>query len=485
MKYKAILVSILSAVLLAGCSSSKDTVDGFLQEDTSSIVKESEYKNEITEDNSEDLADANSKRTDRNDTTKEGIYSNIDKLEDHGQTADTHASSNQSNTQVGRPNEENSLVTEQCPTLAPTKEPTNQSGQSTKPESTVQPTKVPTQEPTQEPTPTKYPIWDQLIPLFPTNQPTVKPTIAPTKQPTPTPTKQPTPTPTKQPTAVPTIQPKPTTAPTQIPSTGTSKSLSVRGVTIAMGESKSSVIDKLGSPSRIDATEYSYDFMVYNNNYSKFVMIAIENSKVVGWYTDSTDFSYDGLTTSSTVSSINSKYQKSLSLNRTLSVTADGRKLTFFMDTLGDKTIDGILVTTTSVTKGSTTDSVLRAWEKEILDLTNSFRARNGLSALSWSDAAAKAARLHSKDMADNNYFSHTGLNGSTPSQRLKAQGISFTASGENIIGGYGNALHSSNGWMNSSGHRSNLLHKSFQYLGVGYVLGGSYGNYATQNFYR
>ena len=214
-------------------------------------------------------------------------------------------------------------------------------------------------------------------------------------------------------------------------------------------------------------------------------MIAIENSKVVGWYTDSTDFSYDGLTTSSTVSSINSKYQKSLSLNRTLSVTADGRKLTFFMDTLGDKTIDGILVTTTSVSKDSTTDSVLRAWEKEILDLTNSFRARNGLSALSWSDAAAKAARLHSKDMADNNYFSHTGLNGSTPSQRLKAQGISFTASGENIIGGYGNALHSSNGWMNSSGHRSNLLHKSFQYLGVGYVLGGSYGNYATQNFYR
>lgn len=65
----------------------------------------------------------------------------------------------------------------------------------------------------------------------------------------------------------------------------------------------------------------------------------------------------------------------------------------------------------------------------------------------------------------------------------MKAQGISYKSAGENIIGGYGNAMHSYNGWVNSSGHRTNLLNSSFNHLGVGFALGGTYGNYGTQNF--
>ena len=214
------------------------------------------------------------------------------------------------------------------------------------------------------------------------------------------------------------------------------------------------------------------------------MMIGIANDKVVSWYTDSTDFSYEGLTTKSGVSSINSTFGKSLSLKNTLSVTDGDAKITFFMDTLGDSTIDGIYVSGSSVSKGSTTKSVLTAWEKEVLDLTNSFRARNGYSSLSWSDDAATSARLHSEDMAENNYFSHNGLDGSTPFTRMKKQGISYKSAGENIIGGYGNAMFSNNGWLNSSGHRKNLLNSSFTHLGVGFALGGSYGDYGTQNFF-
>lgn len=327
----------------------------------------------------------------------------------------------------------------------------------------------------------------------PTQAPKVTVTVKPTQAPKPTivvtPTQSPKPTtnpqPTKAPAATPTVAPvTPTTAPTATPSQSQENVLDVRGNTIAIGDSKSIVISKYGSPTRMDETEYSYDFMVYADNYSKFMMIAIANDKVVGWYTDSVDFKFGGLTTSSKVTAINSAYQKNLTLNRTLSVTADGLNMTFFMDTLGDSTIDGILVVKSGMTKDSTTQAVLTAWEREVLDLTNSFRARNGLSALIWSNEAANAARLHSKDMANNNYFDHTGLNGSTPGTRMTAQGIDYRSYGENIIGGYGNAMYSSNGWMNSSGHRANLINKTFTHLGVGYVLGGSYRDYGTQNFF-
>ena len=322
--------------------------------------------------------------------------------------------------------------------------------------------------------PTKTPVSTEKPTAVPTKAPvsTAKPTAVPTKAPTAT----------AKPTAVPTQKPSDTTG--QTGSQSSEVSIQVKGQTISMGESKSSLVSKLGSPNRTDVTEFNYSYYVYNSNYSKFAMIAVANDKVVGWYTDSNDFSYCGLTTNSTVANINAAFKTSKSLAKTITVTSNGQKITFFMDTLGNGTIDGIYVASSSVTSTGTTDAVLTAWEKEVLDLTNSFRERNGLSALSWSDQAAKSAKKHSQDMASNGYFSHTSLDGRTPYDRMTAEGISYRSAGENIIGGYGNALYSVNGWVNSSGHRSNLLSTSFTKLGAGFALGGSYGNYCTQNFF-
>ncbi len=492
MSKKLLLISVLALIFLTACGNAKKTNNDISDAQQS---KDAEIINNLDETNQQ-VTDAQENQN-TNESDHDRLNQNLpDENQDspsipmqregnNGTLSDEVITYNNSQADNSNNSQSDNSQTEDTSQENSGNDSTNQGDSGTSnvptdtpknPEVTIEPTKVPDKEPTKIPVPTKTPI------------------VSPTKIPNPTKTPQPTkvPTVTVTPTKVPVATPTPTKvpAPTKVPSVtppanvSKADSITVRGETISIGDSKSEVVSAFGSPSRTDATEYNYDFMVYNDNYKKFMMIAIADGKVVGWYTDATDFSYQGLTTSSKVSSINSVFGKSASLNRTISVTDGGNKITFFMDTIGDGSIDGVSVFDSSVSKGSTTKTVLKAWEKEILDLTNSFRARNGLSALSWSEAAGASARLHSEDMAENNYFSHTGLNGSTPGDRMKAQGISYRSSGENIIGGYGNALHSSNGWMNSSGHRSNMLNKSFTYLGVGYALGGSYENYATQNFY-
>jgi uncharacterized protein YkwD len=95
-----------------------------------------------------------------------------------------------------------------------------------------------------------------------------------------------------------------------------------------------------------------------------------------------------------------------------------------------------------------------------------------------WNDDLAKAAYDHSVDMNSNNYFSHTGLDGSDPGQRITASGYSWTSYGENIALGYTTEQAVMNGWLNSEGHCKNIMNASFKDMGVGRA-----GNYWTQAF--
>ncbi len=118
---------------------------------------------------------------------------------------------------------------------------------------------------------------------------------------------------------------------------------------------------------------------------------------------------------------------------------------------------------------------------------TNAFRVMHNLKPFKWSEKAAKSAKLHSEDMAENDYFSHTNRNGLSSSQRMSAQGINLRKSGENISGGGGKFLgfHSFYGLVNSSGHRENML-SDYDYLGVGIACNpnSTYTYYHTQNFF-
>ena len=89
-------------------------------------------------------------------------------------------------------------------------------------------------------------------------------------------------------------------------------------------------------------------------------------------------------------------------------------------------------------------------------------------------------ARIKSQDMKDNKYFAHNSPVYGTPFQMIRNFGISFRGAGENIAMGYPTPQAVVNAWMNSSGHRANILNAAYTKIGVGYVAGG---NYWTQMF--
>lgn len=117
--------------------------------------------------------------------------------------------------------------------------------------------------------------------------------------------------------------------------------------------------------------------------------------------------------------------------------------------------------------------------------LINQERANVGLSALSVDSRLTSAARVHSNDMACNNFFSHTSPTTGSPFDRISAAGYSYSWAGENIAAGYGSPAAVVEGWMNSPGHKANILSENFTQTGVGYAYwaGSDYGVYWTQVF--
>jgi uncharacterized protein YkwD len=136
------------------------------------------------------------------------------------------------------------------------------------------------------------------------------------------------------------------------------------------------------------------------------------------------------------------------------------------------------------------------AWaslEDQMLVLVNEMRVNGGRcpsgnygprGALVMNQELRTAARLHSKDMADNDYFDHNSQNGDSPWDRIDAAGYSAQAVGENIAAGNGTAADTFEQWVNSDGHCRNMMSSDATEIGVGYANGNaSYGHYWTQTF--
>jgi uncharacterized protein YkwD len=135
----------------------------------------------------------------------------------------------------------------------------------------------------------------------------------------------------------------------------------------------------------------------------------------------------------------------------------------------------------------SLSDGAPSSEEQEVVRLVNLERGIENLHPLIWDNALATAARGHSIDMSQQNYFSHTSLDGRLFHQRITAAGYPYSTCGENIASGYSTPQAVMNGWMNSPGHRANILNSAFCDIGVGYAFGSAstYKNYWTQDFGR
>ncbi len=118
---------------------------------------------------------------------------------------------------------------------------------------------------------------------------------------------------------------------------------------------------------------------------------------------------------------------------------------------------------------------------QEVLNIVNSERGRVGLSPLRLHSQLTAAAQAHSEDMARHNFMSHTGSDGSSPFDRMRRYGYNFRWAGENVASGYSSPQDVMRGWMNSSGHRANILNPNFRDIGIGYALGNR--PYWTQTF--
>ena len=125
-------------------------------------------------------------------------------------------------------------------------------------------------------------------------------------------------------------------------------------------------------------------------------------------------------------------------------------------------------------------DSSVTAFEAEVIRLVNQIRTQNGLKPLTANWELSRVARYKSQDMLENGYFSHNSPTYGSPFQMITAFGLSYRTAGENIAKGYASAQAVVNGWMNSSGHRANILNSSYKQIGVGYV---AQGHYWTQMF--
>ena len=120
-------------------------------------------------------------------------------------------------------------------------------------------------------------------------------------------------------------------------------------------------------------------------------------------------------------------------------------------------------------------DSTVSSFEREVVRLVNEERAKNGLKPLQENWELSRVARYKSQDMVDNRYFSHTSPTYGTPFQMIKAFGLTYRTAGENIAYGQRTPQAVVSAWMNSSGHRANILNPSHTQIGVGYVANGHY----------
>lgn len=138
-------------------------------------------------------------------------------------------------------------------------------------------------------------------------------------------------------------------------------------------------------------------------------------------------------------------------------------------------------------------DSGTKAFRQEVLKLTNNYRAtgRNcgstwypATKPVAWDTLLKRAANGHSRDMAKNNFFSHTGSDGSSMGDRITEAGYRWSAAGENIAAGYSTVASVMEGWIKSPGHCANIMSSRYKDLGVACVPSNTsdYSSYWTMD---
>ncbi|MEG1059660.1 MAG: CAP-associated domain-containing protein [Clostridia bacterium] len=271
---------------------------------------------------------------------------------------------------------------------------------------------------------------------------------------------------------------------------------------IKIGDSVDSVIKKIDNPDRKDYSEYGFEWYVYNRFKNNFVMVGIENDKVVGLYSNSINSTemldiklgdeMDNIRKISKPIEYKKKGNTKFiieSNNQFDIFIEDGKYITVFYDihneskAISYQIIDKVVENRTQHIYPKYSEELKKSFEMQTIDLINSVRDKWGLKRLKLSEKASISSLKHSENMKNENFFDHINKKNETPFDRMKKEHISYSLAGENIAAGQINAIYAHEALMNSLGHRKNIL-GDYDNIGVGVSFGGHYNVYYTQNFY-
>ena len=127
----------------------------------------------------------------------------------------------------------------------------------------------------------------------------------------------------------------------------------------------------------------------------------------------------------------------------------------------------------------------IKALENEVIKLVNVERSKRGLQPFTGNWELSRVARYKSQDMINKNYFAHNSPTYGSPFNMMETFGIRFSAGGENIAQGQKTPSEVMNAWMNSPGHRSNILSPAYNQIGVGLARASNGKHYWTQMFIK
>lgn len=283
-----------------------------------------------------------------------------------------------------------------------------------------------------------------------------------------------------------------------------------------IGRKEADLLSELGEPDRIDSSAYNYEWYVYNSSESQYAQFAILDGTIVSVYAIGDDLEIAPLDADAsyievadeflfqsevTYADEQSSYTFRLTAedlqSRPLVKIDDSTFIQFYFDTITE-TLSSVRVSKAEAlllqrpyeiqyrgelpASPELTDEqwvqVQEGMEQQIFDISNIMRYKHGVPVLEWDEPVSVVAYDHSKDMFDNNYFSHVSLDGEGLKERLEARQVDYIAAGENIAAQYPDAPAAMEGWLNSESHREALLSEDYSYLGV-----GVYRFYYTQNF--
>jgi uncharacterized protein YkwD len=274
---------------------------------------------------------------------------------------------------------------------------------------------------------------------------------------------------------------------------------------IKIGDNKQDVEEVLGEPKRSSYNEFGLNWYTYHQDYQNFVQVMYnESEQVVGLYTNQ-----DLIASSKNVQLNTPRSIVTESLGKPLTkiqkgftyyqlqedsdydvYLLDNSYVTIFYDIHEENTVTSIQMVHEDVEEEkedfytAASEQLKEGFEHQMFDLTNATRVNHGLGVLVWDEQVRETARKHSFDMAENNYFDHTNLEGQSPFDRMLEDQITFSVAGENLAYGQFSSIFAHEGLMNSLGHRENILKPEFDYLGVGVAFNDEAHPYYTQNYY-